>query len=157
MVLDLEKSHNTAWQLFMATHLQLVSLIEQELAQAGLPSLDWYDVLLALSESPEHKLRMHELAKVMVLDRSNLTRLVDRLEAKGLVCRKSCPTDRRGAYAAITEAGLAVQQKMWPVYKQAIAKYFGSHLSNTEVEVLSTALQRMLAAAQQAERAEDDL
>lgn len=149
MTLNLDESRNTTWRLFLTTHSKLVDLIEQELALAELPSLAWYEVLLALSESPEHRLRMHELAEIMVLDRSNLTRLVDRLEAKGLVCRKSCPTDRRGAFAAITEEGLAVRQKMWPVYEQAITKYFGCHLSDTEVEVLSKVLKRMLAGTQE--------
>lgn len=147
MAPKLDESRNAAWRLFLTTHAKLITLIEQELAQAGLPPLAWYDVLLALSESPEHRLRMHELAETMVLDRSNLTRLVDRLEAKGLVCRKSCPTDRRGAFAAITEQGLAMRQQMWPVYEQVIAKYFACHLSDTEVEVLSKALKRMLAGA----------
>lgn len=145
MTLNPDESRNTTWQLFLTTYSKLTDLIEQELALADLPPLTWYDVLLALSESPEHELRMHELAEIMVLDRSNLTRLVDRLEAKGLACRKSCPTDRRGAYAAITEEGLAMQQKMWPVYEQAIAKYFGCHLSDPEVEVLSKVLKRMIA------------
>lgn len=147
MTPNLDESRNAAWRLFLTTHAKLIDLIEQELAQAGLPPLAWYDVLLVLSESPEHRLRMHELAEAMVLDRSNLTRLVDRLEAKGLVCRKSCPTDRRGAFAAITQEGLAMRLHMWPVYQQAIAKYFARHLSETEVEVLTNALKQMLASA----------
>jgi DNA-binding MarR family transcriptional regulator len=60
---------------------------------------------------------MHELADTIVLSRSNLTRLVDRLEAKGLLYRKSCPNDRRGAYAVLTPEGLEMQQRMWPVYE----------------------------------------
>lgn len=150
MAPNLDESRNALGRLFLTTHAKLITLIEQELAQAGLPPLAWYDVLLALSESPEHRLRMHELAEAMVVDRSNLTRLVDRLEAKGLVCRKSCPTDRRGAFAAITEQGLAMRLHMWPVYEQAIAKYFACHLSDTEVEVLSLALKRMLGGASKA-------
>lgn len=145
MTPNLDPSCNAAWRVFLTTHSILINRIEQELAQAELPSLDWYDVLFALKEAPEHRLRMHELANKILLDRSNLTRLVDRLEKAGLVCRKTCPSDRRGAYAALTEAGLAMQEKMWPVYGAAIAKYFGSHLSNTEVEVFTKALQRMQA------------
>lgn len=145
MTSNLNATHNAAWRVFLTTHAQLINLIEQELAQAELPPLAWYDVLLALAESCDHRLRMHELAAAMVLDRSNLTRLVDRLEAKGLVCRKSCPSDRRGAYAEITEAGLAMRQRMWPVYEQALAKYFARHLDDTEVAVFNQALQRILA------------
>jgi DNA-binding MarR family transcriptional regulator len=147
MISHLDSSRHTAWRLFLTTHAVLIGAIEQELARADLPPLAWYDVLFALSETTAQKLRMHELATAMLLDRSNLTRLVDRMEAAGLVCRKTCPTDRRGAYAAITEAGLAKQQEMSPVYQQAIAKYFASHLSDTEVEVLLKALERMHAMA----------
>ncbi len=148
---NVEKLDKTLWRLFFTTHSMLVNLIEQEFAQTGLPPLAWYDVLLVLSESPTHRLRMHELASTMLLDRSNLTRLVDRLEVAGLVCRKSCPTDRRGAFAAITEAGIVMQQKMQLIYSEAIAKYFASHLSDTEVRVLTQALERMQATAQKAE------
>ncbi|HEY9742503.1 MAG TPA: MarR family transcriptional regulator, partial [Coleofasciculaceae cyanobacterium] len=98
MTTNLDESHNATWRLFLTSHALLIDLIEQELAQAGLPPLAWYDVLFALYEAPDHRMRLHELADAIVLRRSNLTRLVDRLEAAGLVCRKSCPTDRRGAF-----------------------------------------------------------
>ena len=89
MTSTLDAERNVAWRMFLTTHAVLIDSIEQELAQAGMPPLTWYDILLALSLAPEHRLRMNELAKAIVLDRSNLTRLIDRLEAKGLVCRKS--------------------------------------------------------------------
>jgi DNA-binding MarR family transcriptional regulator len=147
MTTNLDESRNAAWRLYLRTHALLIDLIEQELAEAGLPPLAWYDVLFALYEAPEHRLRLHELADALVLRRSNLTRLVDRLEAEGLVCRKSCPTDRRGAFAAITEEGLAMRQQMWSVYAQCISKYFAVHLSDAEVDVLTEAMKRLLAAA----------
>ena len=123
----------------------LLNQIEQELATAGLPPLAWLDVLLALQQAPHHHLRMHQLAQVIVRDRSHLTRLVDRLEAQGLVCRKSCTNDRRGAFAAITDAGLAMLEKMLPIYQQAIAKYFAVHFSDTELSVLTATLERLQA------------
>jgi DNA-binding MarR family transcriptional regulator len=147
MTTSLDESHNAAWRIFLTSHAVLIDLIEQELAQAGLPPLAWYDVLFALYEAPNHRLRLHELADAIVLRRSNLTRLIDRLEAAGLVCRESCPTDRRGAFAAITPQGLAMREQMWPVYSQGIAKYFACHLSNAEVDVLTKAMGRVLAAA----------
>jgi DNA-binding MarR family transcriptional regulator len=70
--------------------------------------------------------------------------LLDRLEAAGLVCCKSCPTDRRGAYAVITETGLEMRERMWPVYSEAIAKYFARHLSDADVEVFAKSLKRIL-------------
>lgn len=149
MTTNLDESHNATWRLFLTSHALLIDLIEQELAQAGLPPLAWYDVLFALYEAPDHRMRLHELADAMVLRRSNLTRLVDRLEAAGLVCRKSCPTDRRGAFAAITKEGLTMREQMWSIYAQSIAKYFAAHLSDAEVDVLTKALGRVIAAARQ--------
>lgn len=152
MAVNLDVERNAAWRMFLTTHAVLIDIIEEELAQAGLPPLTWYNVMLALSSAPENRLRMHELAKATVLDRSNLTRLVDRLEARGLVCRKICSTDRRGAFASITEEGKATLQKMWPVYEQAIAKYFGRHLSDAEVQVFTKSLERMQAKALSAQQ-----
>lgn len=149
MTTNLDESHNATWRLFLTSHALLIDLIEQELAQAGLPPLAWYDVLFALYEAPDHRMRLHELADAIVLRRSNLTRLVDRLEAAGLVCRKSCPTDRRGAFAAITKEGLTMREQMWPIYAQSIAKYFACHLSGAEVDVLTKALGRVIAAVRQ--------
>ena len=147
MTTNLDNSYNTVWRLFLTTHAILVERVEQDLANAGLPPLAWYDVLWALEEAPNHRLRLHELADAIVLRRSNLTRLIDRLEAAGLVCRKSCPSDRRGAFAEITEAGLAMRQQMWSVYAPSIAQYFAIHLSDTEVDVLTKVLERLLATA----------
>ena len=147
MTTNLDNSYNTVWRLFLTTHAILVERVEQDLANAGLPPLAWYDVLWALEEAPDRRLRLHELADAIVLRRSNLTRLVDRLEAVGLVCRKSCPSDRRGAFAEITEAGLAMRKQMWSVYAPSIAQYFAIHLSDTEVDVLTKVLERLLATA----------
>ncbi|MBD2105134.1 MarR family winged helix-turn-helix transcriptional regulator [Leptolyngbya sp. FACHB-261] len=144
MSINLENSRSSLWRLFLTAHTQLLGRIEHELAEAGLPPLEWYDVLLALKEAPDQRLRLSELAQAVLLTRSNLTRLVDRLEAAGLVRRESCPTDRRGAFAVLTEQGLAMQQKMWPVYAQGIAEHFARYLNDSEVKVLTEALSRML-------------
>jgi DNA-binding MarR family transcriptional regulator len=122
----------------------LFELMERELAEAKLPPLAWYDVLWSLEQAPEQRLRLHELADAMIIQRSNLTRLIDRLEAQGLVCRRSCPSDRRGAYAAITEAGKAKRQEMWQVYSQAIAKYFAQHLDAADLATFDRVLDQVI-------------
>src|SRR5262245_18253456 len=104
-----------AWALLLAAHATLVEKIEAALAEAGLPPLAWYDVLWELEKAEVGKLRMHELARRIVLSRSNLTRLADRLESAGLIAREDTPSDRRGYHCAITRAGLAMRKKMWPV------------------------------------------
>ena len=90
---------------------------------------------------------MHELAEKTVISRSNLTRLVDRLEAAGLVVRERAPEDRRGAFAVLTAQGRAMRRKMWPVYSAAIKEFFEDHISEQEGVEFGGALRRILQSA----------
>jgi DNA-binding MarR family transcriptional regulator len=143
MPVKLSKLHNLAWRRFLTAQITLIEQIEQDLAQAKLPPLSWYDVLFTLSEASEHKLRLHELAQAVLLSRSNLTRLVDRLEDAGLIQREQCPSDRRGAFAVITDEGFKMLDRMWVVYGQGIEKYFACHLDINEVKFFVKILNRM--------------
>jgi DNA-binding MarR family transcriptional regulator len=140
----LDNQWNAVWRLFVTANVKLLDRIGKKFSQAGLPNMDWYDVLLMLKEAPEHHLRLSDLAEKTLLSRSNLTHLVDRLEKAGLLYRKRCPKDRRGTYAVLTDAGLAMQQKMWTVYSEGIAEYFGAHLNEKELQVMQEVLERML-------------
>jgi DNA-binding MarR family transcriptional regulator len=140
----LDNLRSSLWRLFLTAQTKLRDRIEAKLDRAGLPSLEWYDVLYTLKEAPEQRLRLSELAEKVLLTRSNLTRLVDRLEKAGLLQRESCPSDRRGTFALLTEAGLAMQQQIWPIYAEGIVEYFASQINDEEVEVLQQVLQRML-------------
>jgi DNA-binding MarR family transcriptional regulator len=143
---EFDDLRNCVWRLFITANVKLLDRIGEKFSQAGLPSMDWYDVLLTLKESPENRLRLSELAQKVLLSRSNLTHLVDRLEKAELLYRKRCPQDRRGTYAVLTEAGLDMQQKMWSVYAEGVADYFGCHLDDQETEVMERVLKRMLEA-----------
>ena len=111
----LSEQHLAAWRTFLKAHATIINRIDHDLVAAERPPLSSYDVLIELYEVPEHRLRMHELAERVVLSRSGLTRLVDRLEAEGLLLRDRSGTDRRGAYAVITEQGIAALRQSWPV------------------------------------------
>ena len=141
---QLDDLRNSVWRLFITVNVKLIDRIEEKFSQAGLPPMEWYDVLLTLKEASEHRLRLSELAEQVLLSRSNLTRLVDRLEKAGLLYREACPSDRRGTFAVLTEAGLAMQNKMWVVYAEGIAEYFGSHLDDDEAKMMQQVLKRML-------------
>jgi DNA-binding MarR family transcriptional regulator len=131
----------------VTAHAALIERMEAELAAAGLPELAWYDVLWAIERAPGQKLRLHELAHELVFSRSNLTRLVDRIEGAGLVARERAEDDRRGYYALITRAGLAMRKKMWPVYAKAIESYFDRHLTKAENATMRSVMRRVLDAA----------
>lgn len=146
--IDLDELHLAAWRNFITSHATLISIIDRELTEANCLPLHWYDVLIELVEAPEHRLRMHELAAKVVLSRSGLTRLVDRLEKEGFLCREPDPTDRRGAFAVLTEQGRDALRKSWPVYARGISEHFARHLSDEEARTLVEIFTRILEAAQ---------
>src|SRR6266516_6213220 len=135
----LSEQHLVAWRTFLKAHAILIDYIDHDLVAAKLPPLSTYDVLIELYEAPEHRLRMHELAERVVLSRSGLTRLVDRLEAEGLLLRDRSGTDRRGAYAVITEQGIGALHQIWPIYARGIAEYFAQWLPQEEAQILESA------------------
>lgn len=143
----LESSKGAAWALFLTAHAVLVEKIEERFGAAGLPPFGWYDVLWGLERAEGQRLRMHELAEKTVITRSNLTRLVDRLENAGLVRRERAEEDRRGAFAVLTPEGRAMRRKMWPVYAAAIKELFEDHVSEAEAEQFAQAFRRVLRAA----------
>ena len=143
----LEQGRNACWRAFLTAHAAAIDRIERDLAEEDLMPLSWYDVLLALYEAPERKLRMHELARAILVTRGGLTRLVARIEGAGLLRREPDPADGRGLYAVLTEEGVEALRRTWPTYARGIAEHFGKHLNDEEVEVLDRALRRVLIAA----------
>ncbi len=133
----------SAWRIFIKTHAMIIEKIEQDLAEQKRVPLTTYDVLLALYEAPDRKLRLGDLNKKVVLSKSGLTRLVDRLEREGLIRREKSEEDRRGAYAALTEAGETELRRAWPVYARGIKQYFAAQLSEGDLQSLHTALETL--------------
>ncbi len=131
-----------AWRRLLTAHSRATAAIERDLEQAGVLPLGWYDVLYALHEAPDKCLRMHELADAVVLSRSGLTRLVDRLHKAGYVARTPCPEDRRGQHAVLTPQGRAALKKTWPVYQKSIGEHFARHFSDAEARRIASLLER---------------
>ena len=146
----LDERHLAAWRTFITAHAALIDAIERDLREAGLISLTWYDVLIELAEAPAERLRLHELARAVVLSRSGLTRTVDRLEGAGLLRREPDPTDRRGSFAVLTEAGIDAMRRAWPVYARGIVEYFARHLSDDDARQLDAIFTRIRDAAREA-------
>jgi len=110
------------------------------MSSADLPPLEWYDLLLELDLAEGNRLRLYDLGRRMVLSRSNLTRLCDRLEREGLISREQCAEDRRGLFAALTRTGAEMRLAMWPVYKRSVEQHFSAHLSEKEAGELAAIL-----------------
>ena len=131
-----------AWRALLRAHATATDRIEAMLAEASLPSLAWYDVLWTIYRSPDKQLRHFELADEMVMSRSGLSRMIDRIQAAGLIERRSCPSDRRGQHLAVTEAGQEMLRKMWPVYEAGITEHFAT-LVGDDAGVVGEALRRV--------------
>jgi DNA-binding MarR family transcriptional regulator len=132
-----------AWFGFLRTHASLVRQLDDELQRAhGLP-LSSYDVLTQLAQAPGRRLRMAELADAVVLSRSGLTRLVDRLERQGLVCRSPADLDARGTYAVLTEQGLARLTEARPTHHAGIRRLFVDRLTPPELDGLARTWERI--------------
>ena len=134
----------TSWRAFLTAHASVLRDIDEALDAAGLPPLTWYDVLWPLYDAPGRRLRMGELARsVVTISRSGLTRLVDRVEAAGLLRREPCAGDRRGTNIVLTDEGKAMLRRMWPVYAGVIQKRFVAVLDEGEALFLAEALDRV--------------
>src|SRR3954466_8502929 len=128
MVTQLEPEQLDVWRAFLNAHAHVTRAIGRDLAAAGLPDLGWYALLWTLYRAPERALRVNELAREVVLSPTAMSRFVDRAEAAGYVRREPDPDDRRALQVVLTDAGLALLRRMWPIYRRGIAEHFAAHL-----------------------------
>jgi DNA-binding MarR family transcriptional regulator len=136
------------WIRFLATHSAITRELEARLMGAHGLTLSDYDVLVQLARAPERKLRNIELAKAVVLTRSGVTRLVDGLEKDGLVARCSCPSDKRGTFVALTEAGLALLREASSTHVTGVRELFVELLGNEGVEQMDALLRSLPAGSE---------
>ena len=131
------------WRAFLRAHAGITRQLEKELAAEARLPLAWYDLLLQLVEAPQRRLRMAELADRVLLSRSGLTRLVDRLEAEGLVRRVPSPDDARGTYTVLTDAGFDALRRAAPIHLDGIRRHWLAHFSDEELRQLRELLSRL--------------
>jgi DNA-binding MarR family transcriptional regulator len=133
-----------AWRSFLQAHAVLVRRLEADLlAEHQLP-LASYDVLVQLVEAPDRRLRMTELAQRVLISRSGLTRLVDRLGREGLVRREACDDDARGLFAVLTDAGFQRLRRASPTHLRGVASYAIDRLDDAQVAALADICGRLL-------------
>ena len=133
-----------AWRGFLRVHAALIRELDAELEREhGLP-LTSYEVLLFLANAPGKRLRMSELADSVLLSRSGLTRLVDRLEGAGLLAREACPSDARGSFAVLTDAGTKAFRRAQATHLAGVRARFLDRLSAVDQERLEALWERLL-------------
>ena len=139
--------HGEAWGALTRTHAAVTGRLQEALAQGDYPPLPWYEVLATIAEAPEQRMRMGDLAEVLVITRGGLTKLVDRLVKAGLLERTFCETDRRVSYATLTAAGLDLLAEMRPVIVGELEVAFSANLSVEQANELRDSLDRVRSTA----------
>ena len=127
------------WLAFAQAYVAMVDTLDRRLEAAHHLPVAWFEVLARLSHGPGGGLRMLELADQLLLSRSGVTRLMDRLEAAGLIRREVYPSDRRGTVALLTDVGRAAFQSASPDFLDELGVRFG-HLSADEAALLRSTL-----------------
>jgi DNA-binding MarR family transcriptional regulator len=132
-----------AWRGLLRVHSALVKALDAELlAEQGLP-LTSYEVLINLQAAPGRRRRMAELADSVLLSRSGMTRLVDRLEREGLIERDTCTDDGRGTFAVLTDKGEETLARARPTHLDGVRERFLRHFTPAELRELACYLNRV--------------
>jgi DNA-binding MarR family transcriptional regulator len=132
-----------AWRAFLSAHARVLRVLEAELLAERQLALADFDVLCRLAEAPDRSLRMHDLADSVLLSRSGVTRLVDRLVRLGYVARVPCPGDLRGKLAVLTPAGLQRTRRAGPVHLRGVREQFIDRFSAEELQALTGLMNRL--------------
>lgn len=148
VTLWLDDEEMRAWRSMVNVNLRINAVLEAELLERQGLSNGEYGVLVNLSEAPEHELRMCDLAGLMHLSPSGLTRRIDRLVREGLVARSPAPDDRRVTMAVLTAQGLAKLEAAAPDHVGGVRRHFIDHLTRTQLRQLGAALSAVEAASE---------
>ncbi len=132
----------TAVGLLIEANAGLSARFAAQFEENGLSSVE-FEVLARLARSPGNQLRMTDLAAQTSLSTSGVTRVVDRMERDGLICRRACPSDRRSSYAVITAAGLGRLDKTLPGHLRIIEQWFTGQLEPEALRALLNGLRRV--------------
>jgi DNA-binding MarR family transcriptional regulator len=141
--LDEREAH--LWRSWLRLNQELVSRLEEQIGREGGLSGPDYAVLVPLSAAPDGMLRARELRRDILWDRSRLSHHLGRMEKRGLVVREECAEDARGAMVRMTDVGRAAIERAAPGHVAMTRRYFFDLLTDEEVDLLTTLLDRVLA------------
>jgi DNA-binding MarR family transcriptional regulator len=133
-----------AWRSYIIASRRMLDALDNDLAGVDLTMAD-YEVLAQLSDAPDRKLRMSELAEIAMISKSRLSHRMKVMEQAGWVRREECPSDRRGFFAVMTDKGFKAIQKAAPAHVDSVRNRFIDHLSAKDQEDLSKIFDRVQA------------
>ena len=117
--------------------------MDRDAVASGRPPFSEHHILATLDGGPPEGIRPTDLAERAGLTKSGLTRAIDRLDIQGLIERRPCPSDARGQLIVLSAAGRRVLKRSAPEHFRSIARNFTDHLTDREIEVITTALERV--------------
>lgn len=127
------------WRAHLEVSRLLMYQLERELQVYGLATND-YTILVELSEAPMRRMRMTDLATATLQSKSRLSHQITRMETAGLVVRDTCPGDRRGLYAVLTEEGWEMMRRLAPAHVRSVRNHFIDRLDTDQVASMYEAL-----------------
>jgi DNA-binding MarR family transcriptional regulator len=139
----LNEEELAAWRGMLRAHAELTKELDAELAREHNLPLSSYEVLLYLADAPDGRMRMAELADSVLLSRSGLTRLVDRLQREGLLKRERCESDARGYFAEITPKGRRLFDAARRTHLDGVRARFLSRFSRDELRAMGALWQKL--------------
>ncbi|HEY9522767.1 MAG TPA: MarR family transcriptional regulator [Thermopolyspora sp.] len=151
----LTPAEQRAWRAHLAAHRLLAHRLDRDLQKFGL-SLNDYEILVNLSESPGRRMRMSDLASATIQSRSRLSHQVSRMEAKNLVVRETCPDDRRGTYTVLTDTGWETMRRVAPHHVASVRRHFMDRLSPELINAIEAAYTPVIAHLQQERTGDGD-
>jgi DNA-binding MarR family transcriptional regulator len=135
------------WRTYLLGSARLSEVLDADLRQFGM-DLPEYEILVSLEEAEGRRMRMSELADAVHHSRSRLTHTISRMEKSGLVVRTTCPSDRRGVWAQLTDAGVELLTTAAPSHVEAVRKHFLEAIGDDDFAVLGRAFAAVLAVDQ---------
>jgi DNA-binding MarR family transcriptional regulator len=139
-----DPDRSQAWLNLVQAGRVVADALEADVERAAGLSMAEYEVLLRIAGAEGGRLRMVDLAGLLLVSKSGVTRLVDRLEGEGLVEREFSPEDRRLTFARITAAGRRALDRASPAFAASLERVFSRHLGDRDVTCLRTALRKVL-------------
>jgi DNA-binding MarR family transcriptional regulator len=132
------------WRTYLLGSARLSERLDADLRKSGL-DLPEYEILVSLEEAPDRRLRMSELAAAVHQSRSRLTHTISRMENQDMVVRTTCPTDRRGVWAQLTDVGLQTLERAAPSHVEAVRRNFVEAMGAEDYAALGRAFAAVLA------------
>jgi len=142
----IDPSRLDAWRALLEAHARLTGSLEHDLMGLHNIPLSWYETLVQLDSALTGRMRMTDLAEAVLLSKSGLTRLIDKLVTAELVERFTDLDDRRSTLVALTEAGVSRLKEATPTYRAGVSRHFAQQLTDAEALVLTAALGRCVEA-----------